>query len=271
MCSNVAAVAGLAVSMHLLVLSALRHVPGTYEPQLLVSQCTFWCSALSDTVKAACTTIKVPVSMHLLALSAFRPAAQLGRAARRGVSMHLLVLSAFRPEFGITPETHPSWSLNAPSGAQCFPTGGFAKCLSSSFQVSMHLLVLSAFRRTMPNPAVANVFLSQCTFWCSVLSDHDRHSTQGNGRCVSMHLLVLSAFRLGCYVMDVNVLMCLNAPSGAQCFPTVETPGQVWALIRSQCTFWCSVLSDKMDEIFTILVRVSMHLLVLSAFRRDVC
>ena len=42
----------------------------------------------------------------------------------------------------------------------------------------------------------------------------------------------------------------LNAPSGAQCFPTgfdgnsVKTQGGK----LSQCTFWCSVLSDEFVE-----------------------
>ena len=61
-------------------------------------------------------------------------------------------------------------SLNAPSGAQCFPTEPVQRG-DRRLQVSMHLLVLSAFRRKadilIPGPAVR----SQCTFWCSVLSD----------------------------------------------------------------------------------------------------
>ena len=39
------------------------------------------------------------------------------------------------------------------------------------------------------------VLLSQCTFWCSVLSDPTSPSTC-SGPPVSKHLLVLSAFRL---------------------------------------------------------------------------
>ena len=60
-----------------------------------------------------------------------------------------------------------------------------------------------------------------------------------------MHLLVLSAFRQSDF----------------------ETGGSPWLV--SQCTFWCSVLSDYADRVYChLLDRVSMHLLVLSAFRR---
>ena len=38
--------------------------------------------------------------------------------------------------------------------------------------------------------------MSQCTFWCSVLSDARKSRLLMQKVCVSMHLLVLSAFRL---------------------------------------------------------------------------
>ena len=82
----------------------------------------------------------------------------------------------------------------------------------------MHLLVLSAFRPERPS-GVGDVRESQCTFWCSVLSDLKRKN---------------------CW-----------------CFKC-----------SSQCTFWCSVLSDPVRRRRHIPhPRVSMHLLVLSAFR----
>ena len=62
---------------------------------------------------------------------------------------------------------------------------------------------------------------------------------------VSMHLLVLSAFRLGRNVVCVRRAAGLNAPFGAQCFPT-----QIANMVSSKEAL------------------VSMHLLVLSAFRR---
>ena len=89
---------------------------------------------------------------------------------------------------------------------------------------------------------------SQCTFWCSVLSD-----AMVGSRCT------LTA-------------QCLNAPSGAQCFPTAKARSNKYNKeVGSQCTFWCSVLSDNWKNPspgFSTII-VSMHLLVLSAFRPD--
>ena len=84
--------------------------------------------------------------------------------------MHLLVLSAFRLDESIT---------------QHF-----------NLEVSMHLLVLSAFRRRRGRILPRGLVRSQCTFWCSVLSDGKPSGTRGVG------------------------MSRLNAPFGAQCFPT---------------------------------------------------
>ena len=62
---------------------------------------------------------------------------------------------------------------------------------------------------------------SQCTFWCSVLSDLAIWESVTPGLFVSMHLLVLSAFRLDLMVHRIHLVRD-----------------------ESQCTFWCSVLSD---------------------------
>ena len=59
--------------------------------------------------------------------------------------MHLLVLSAFRLDDASLVELGP-WGLNAPSGAQCFPSYPVMPVDVCRHQVSMHLLVLSAFR-----------------------------------------------------------------------------------------------------------------------------
>ena len=135
------------VSMHLLVLSAFRPAAGVLADiaDSFVSQCTFWCSVLSD----------------------YGP--RQARAVPAYVSMHLLVLSAFR---------HNRAAVGVPSRL-----------------VSMHLLVLSAFRLGRPRRR-RMTGESQCTFWCSVLSDPSRRL--GRGSC----------------------LLRLNAPFGAQCFPT---------------------------------------------------
>ena len=212
-----------------------------------LSQCTFWCSVLSDPRRtcrrgrrrrglnapfgAQCFPtgnnilgflLRLHVSMHLLVLSAFRPNKGPKPVNLRRVSMHLLVLSAFR-----LLESFLFFSgffcLNAPFGAQCFPTPK-QKPWFKIGRVSMHLLVLSAFRL---------------------------HHVEGKALLsinVSMHLLVLSAFRQELY----------DRFGGS--------------LSRSQCTFWCSVLSDSMAQSCgskPTNIKVSMHLLVLSAFRLD--
>ena len=84
----------------------------------------------------------------------------------------------------------------------------------------MHLLVLSAFRHYEDGGGSITVGKSQCTFWCSVLSDMGMRDVRGRG------------------------LQGLNAPSGAQCFPTGKPYLLTPSSIASQCTFWCSVLSD---------------------------
>ena len=107
--------------------------------------------------------------MHLLVLSAFRQRTRSGRRLSRSVSMHLLVLSAFRRHGFRCGEAGRFESLNAPFGAQCFPT-------------NIEVIVRKDY------------VLSQCTFWCSVLSD-TIDAMKSSLNFVSMHLLVLSAFR----------------------------------------------------------------------------
>ena len=110
--------------------------------------------------------------------------------------------------------------------------------------VSMHLLVLSAFRQD-GQPFHKNGLASQCTFWCSVLSDRTGHR--------SVHPVDVSQCTFWCSVLsDLRQLKMgercgfgLNAPSGAQCFPTLPSSCQPSPGFLSQCTFWCSVLSDS--------------------------
>ena len=258
------------VSMHLLVLSAFRLINDMLDYMgYFSSQCTFWCSVLSDSESSSrrgvpggsqctfwCSVLSdvVPfvgedcfvsvVSMHLLVLSAFRPPINGALLAAAVVSMHLLVLSAFRQPEGVCDDTRQrvsmhllvlsafrpsapavplcSAGLNAPFGAQCFPTG-YRVCRGLCARtVSMHLLVLSAFRLDAGTDPDGRLDWSQCTFWCSVLSD-----------------------------------VVQRVPYGLP-------------LVVSQCTFWCSVLSDvEREELVQFCRRVSMHLLVLSAFRRS--
>ena len=172
---------------------------------------------------------------------------------RIAVSMHLLVLSAFRL-LSVTIKCQLSMTcLNAPFGAQCFPTRrkDQSVCPTSFRSVSMHLLVLSAFRlnagetsptfrgvsmhllvlsafRLRENGLIeSRLILSQCTFWCSVLSDEVNR-------------------RLASRIMQAG----LNAPSGAQCFPTSSRALAQAFSSQSQCTFWCSVLSDRENRAY---------------------
>ena len=108
--------------------------------------------------------------------------------------------------------------LNAPFGAQCFPT-------HAPMSARRHPYSLNA-------PFGAQCFPTQTT--CS----------QCQCRRVSMHLLVLSAFRLQIATCHHPFAHCLNAPFGAQCFPTGRIFFVHATIFSSQCTFWCSVLSD---------------------------
>ena len=109
--------------MHLLVLSAFRLWDDGADKLVWESQCTFWCSVLSDW------------GTKMIVIG-----------ERGCVSMHFLVLSAFRPQIR---EFEPPLV----------------------FPVSMHLLVLSAFRLVILQHVEPDINWSQCTFWCSVLSD----------------------------------------------------------------------------------------------------
>ena len=110
--------------MHLLVLSAFRLKTDGFFEIKLKSQCTFWCSVLSDLQLNGHSLLLLPVSMHLLVLSAFRRDRQRTRwNGVREVSMHLLVLSAFRlNRIHLISDKAFFFRLNAPFGAQCFPT-----------------------------------------------------------------------------------------------------------------------------------------------------
>ena len=135
----------------------------------------------------------------------------------------------------------------------------------------MHLLVLSAFRQggELTLPGLLGV---------------------------SMHLLVLSAFRPKSFRRALGGTMSLNAPFGAQCFPTLRrrrcrrAVAGLNAPFGAQCFPTCRAREPPADrtarlnapfgaQCFPTLgqsrrraagSRVSMHLLVLSAFRQGV-
>ena len=278
------------VSMHLLVLSAFRPSGAAAQhPTSHVSMHLLVLSAFRRWEQLGVCLACWGVSMHLLVLSAFRQGRTGGQGPTEPVSMHLLVLSAFRPPRSAS-SRRCGWSqctfwcsvlsdmaasaacraaafrLNAPFGAQCFPTWereicGDMPCVSmhllvlSAFRqgrtggqgptepVSMHLLVLSAFRP--PRSASSRrCGWSQCTFWCSVLSD-----MAASAACRA------AAFRL-------------NAPFGAQCFPTWEREICGDMPCVSMHLLVLSAFRLQLSTVARIPTRsVSMHLLVLSAFR----
>ena len=109
----------------------------------------------------------------------------------------------------------------------------------------MHLLVLSAFRPVDTAADTSSGVMSQCTFWCSVLSD----GSAALGEDVPV-VGLNAPFGAQCFPTGAGLVLdqgapCLNAPFGAQCFPTAGHTTQEGDVIPSQCTFWCSVLSDR--------------------------
>ena len=136
--------------------------------------------------------------------------------------MHLLVLSAFRQRNRGRARPRPV-RFNAPSGAWCFPTKRQKPTVKRHLpsQCTFWCLVLSdpgdsrrlfslrlsfnapsgawCFRTRPCAPRTSSCLAFQCTFWCSVLSDRVR----------------------GCATYP-RLSSCLNAPSGARCFPTMR-------------------------------------------------
>ena len=150
-----------------------------FPNRILLSQCTFWCSVLSDPFKRAPS----------------------GRVCLYGLNAPSGA-QCFPTQTRCMHTTRPMSGLNAPSGAQCFPTvaprllstqllhasqctfwrsvlsdrsRSASRSASSLSQVSMHLLALSAFRHQGRWPSTRWPTASQCTFWCSVLSDGFQH------------------------------------------------------------------------------------------------
>ena len=183
------------------------------------------------------------VSMHLLVLSAFRlPKRSLcGRwSTRSQCTFWCSVLSDTRNDRS----SFSKCCLNAPFGAQCFPTVPEIVPPAWADWVSMHLLVLSAFRQQSPKDVDCSIW-SQCTFWCSVLSDWENQTYNA--------FVAQSQCTFWCSVLSDLI--------SRTCRGRVGRP--------SQCTFWCSVLSDApLRRTRAARSSVSMHLLVLSAFRR---
>ena len=160
----------------------------------------------------------------------------------------------------------------------------------------MHLLALSAFRPGQGWVLIGDTDASQCTFWCSVLSDPSVERGDDDAWNVSMHLLVLGAFRPwrgillhSAFLWSQYTFWCLvlsDPRRRGTCRRRRRSQCTFWCLVlsdwhlpygntcvlpQSQCTFWCLVLSDEICGVVDRRDprRVSMHLLVLGAFRQE--
>ena len=183
--------------------------------------------------------------------------------------MHLLVLSAFRHEG--TSTCGNTRGLNAPSGAQCFPTrsGDGGRCRRSGlnapsgaqcFPTSSSSRASVRLRWCLNAPSGAQCFPTMRTHLSPFSSKTGLNAPSG-AQCfptpilgdrhagwilVSMHLLVLSAFRqrrqgrLGSSCRQVSMHLLVLSAFRPVLGMMIEVEG-----IESQCTFWCSVLSDR--------------------------
>ena len=160
------------VSMHLLVLSAFRRREAVEkDTKVALSQCTFWCSVLSDTLYAGDSQFPVFRSQCTFWCSV------LSDTTGTTIGGNLM-------------------GLNAPSGAQCFPTCGRATSWPWPFGLNAPSGAQCFPTRRSVTSSLSRPDTSQCTFWCSVLSDSTADP------------------------YTPSRTSCLNAPSGAQCFPT---------------------------------------------------
>ena len=135
--------------------------------------------------------------------------------------MHLLVLSAFRPAGHRPVRCAVSPGLNAPSGAQCFPTKELSVCLvitSERLNAPSGAQCFPTTKRLETSPIEED--MSQCTFWCSVLSDREKSRERSDrdrrSQCTFWCSVLSDIVGRRRRISDRR----LNAPSGAQCFPT---------------------------------------------------
>ena len=132
----------------------------------------------------------------------------------------------------------------------------------------MHLLVLSAFRPSWETGGIRRKTKSQCTFWCSVLSDwQSRITPTGFTSCLN------APSGAQCFPTDLRwttgtTRPGLNAPSGAQCFPTKPAAWAALEAVRLNAPSGAQCFPTQFVRVgWTDEFCVSMHLLVLSAFR----
>ena len=116
--------AAVRVSMHLLVLSAFRHAKDKDWRNKVKSQCTFWCSVLSD-VENWWSAFVNRVSQCTFWCSVLSDGKKMNfrKLARVMMSQCTFWCSVLSDMWSTRPLVSGVRSLNAPSGAQCFPTG----------------------------------------------------------------------------------------------------------------------------------------------------
>ena len=282
------------------------------------SQCTFWCSVLSDRSSGTETGgrrhgLNAPFGAQcfptlysgfgfvpgLMGLNApfgaqcFPTRSNKGTSAAR--SQCTFWCSVLSDQSKPCRTSHEYSGLNAPFGAQCFPTRwslaairrrpSTSQCtfwcsvlsdpedVAGAFEdafVSMHLLVLSAFRRAENEKLAEKVVGLNAPFGAQCFPTKGRLSPACGMCSVSMHLLVLSAFRRPGLALWLSGSLSLNAPFGAQCFPTANPHGPEHPPTRGlNAPFGAQCFPTVSSWLGLLLVgRVSMHLLVLSAFRQ---
>ena len=158
--------------------------------------------------------------------------------------MHLLVLSAFRLK-SLPLGGAYLIGLNAPSGAQCFPTAEaftmFTNIMAGLNAPSGAQCFPTQELKQMPKQELK---ASQCTFWCSVLSDNDGpvlNEVLSASQC-TFWCSVLSDGEEATHVLLFDASQCTFWCSVLS-DPEEKSPF-IFYVVRSQCTFWCSVLSD---------------------------
>ena len=232
---------------------------------MIGSQYTVWCWVLIDAGYLDSLLPVGQVSIHRVVLGAYRPGIGLFTAISEAVSIHRVVLGAYR--------------LN------CVSIDVFA-VESSQYTVWCWVLIdfVNELRQLNSNQ-------SQYTVWCWVLIDlgasverRNRGSlntpcgagclstlstqTKRRTESVSIHRVVLGAYRPK-QGSTRRLQGCLNTPCGAGCLSTCLWTNQLPTRGKSQYTVWCWVLIDPDPADAHTVDSVSIHRVVLGAYRQN--
>ena len=115
-------------------------------------------------------------------------------------------------------------------------------------KVSMHLLVPGAYRPLKGGGLCLHI-MSQCTFWCRVLTDAKEHQPSQRWHKECQCTFWCRVLTDGVQYELTVVSQSLNAPSGAGCLPTDAKEEFEEFFKQSQCTFWCRVLTDRVSAL----------------------